>query len=245
MKVKRSNVIMLPTKAIYKGVILLRHLWKNQSKLECKSLWQYNETINIGGLKQYTTLNGSFRDIISSFQPQHLYITTDEEIKEGDWVMFNNQFEQAGRVESQLQYHAFKKIIATTDKALNKLVEGINGISNEEYLPQPSKAFIEKYCKAGGIDEVMVEYTTDELRCYKCGKSETNCINTSKNCIGYFEDNNKPKVNSHNEITIHPIKNSWNREEVENLLHEAYAAGYSNHLGTQPLLQEEWIKKNL
>jgi len=36
----------------------------------------------------------------------------------------------------------YREIIATTDPELN--------------LPQPSKAFIEKYCEVGGIDEVDV-----------------------------------------------------------------------------------------
>jgi hypothetical protein len=35
-------------------------------------------------------------------------------------------------------------VIGTTDESLG--------------LPKPSQAFIEKYCKVGGIDEVLIEY---------------------------------------------------------------------------------------
>ena len=62
----------------------------------------------------------------------------------------------------------------------------------------------------------------------------------------------RPKINSHNEITIHPIKDSWTREEVIELLN-----AYGNHVAlefsdcdcsyTEPfsMTEDEWIKENL
>ncbi len=50
---KKCKVIMLPTNdKLTSGDILLRHIWKDNPKLECKSLWQYKETVVIEGLKQ-------------------------------------------------------------------------------------------------------------------------------------------------------------------------------------------------
>src|SRR5690606_13273419 len=79
----------------------------------------------------------------NNYQPQHLYIISNEEIKDGDWfyspkvnkILRNlfNKFEQGD-----------KKIIATTDSSLG--------------LPTPSNSFIKKYCELGGIDEILVEY---------------------------------------------------------------------------------------
>ena len=80
-----KNIHVLPTdKEPVKGDLLLRHIWKDTSN-ECISWWRYDDTITIDGVVQYTTLNGSFRDIVSSFKVHHVYITSDEEIKVGDW----------------------------------------------------------------------------------------------------------------------------------------------------------------
>lgn len=100
-------------------------------------------------------------------------------------------------------------------------------------LPQPSKAFIEKYCKLGGIDEVMIEY--EERQEFESADDYT------------YGCGIEPKVNSHNEITIHPIKNSWNREEVEKLIINAFEAGYQSRKneseGVFILDVDDWIKK--
>lgn len=91
------------------------------------------------------------------WQPQHLYFTTDEEIKEGDlcydegaspgWNGIKN-ISKCLRTDKKGYWNKrCNKIIASTDPKL--LADG---------LPQPSQAFIEKFCKVGGIDEVDVEY---------------------------------------------------------------------------------------
>jgi len=138
------------------------------------------------------------------WQPQHLYFTTGEEIKEGDWFIHSDATVPQNNFSDV--YVDCKKIIASTDPKLhtNEIVEEDVHMYKKP-LPKPSQAFIEKYCKLGGIDEVDVDYTDDELWCYKCNKTEVNCVNNSTNCIGYFEDNNAPKVDSHNTITIHII----------------------------------------
>jgi hypothetical protein len=81
-----KNIFVLPSRQTpIKGDLLLRHIWKKHPQYECISWWRYKETITIENVIQYTTLNGSFRDMVSSFEVQNLYVTNDEEIKEG-WV---------------------------------------------------------------------------------------------------------------------------------------------------------------
>jgi len=46
-----------------------------------------------------------------------------------------------------------------------------------------------------------------------------------------------PKVDSNNCIIIHPIKDSWNREEVEKLCEKAFSCGVR--------LWEDWEKEDV
>jgi hypothetical protein len=158
---KRAKVIMLPTSEKPKlGNLLLRHLWKDDPKLECKSLWQYKETITIENVVQYTVLNSTFRDSVSLFKPQHLYIISDDEIKDEDWISdgkivlqsYSNIQEIVGS-----QLYLFKKIIATTDPSLN--------------LPKPTDNFLqiyaEYYNKNKTITDVLVESFSNFEGIYK------------------------------------------------------------------------------
>ena len=179
----------------------------------------------------------------STLQPQHLYITTDEEIKEGDWYIYNNQVEQCksnsmGLIKScnnsgrnpleLLNIVLCRKIIASSDEALKIITSPYlfknGGVckSKEFNLPQPSQSFIKEYCDKGGIDEVNVEYEHDDTVPYP---------------------KLRLKVDSHNTITIHPIKDSWTREEVEELLSDL-----SNDIDQQHYHNfdtNNWIKQNL
>lgn len=129
---------------------------------------------------------------------QHLYFITNEDIKEGDW--FTDGI-KVYRNTTQLDgYIGFKKIIASTDPKLCSLKQNRNLGQAIIPLPSPSQAFIEKYVKLGGIDEVDVEYKR---------WVEPNLLDM-KSKVNY-----KLKVNSHNEITIHSIKSSWTREELQ------------------------------
>lgn len=189
--------------------------------------------VNHGGSLEYVSLENLYSI------NYHLYITSDDEIKEGDW--FYNTFndhqpkiqQRKGNWRTCFNQH---KIIATTDKFLTKEIielEGIGGrIARHELFPQPSKAFIEKYCKRGGIDEAIVEYKED------------NNPSLWGQDIGVATL--IPKTNSRNEITIHPIKNSWTREEVESLLKSAWGNGYNNgQAGASTSRSLDWIKDNL
>ncbi len=119
---------------------------------------------------------------------QHLYILSNEEIKKGEYVYTNSPSVLKSHQDFPLNHYAkkdFKKVIATTDESLN--------------LPRPSDSFIKKYCELGGIDEVLVDY-------------EENWVNDYMDA-GYYEY--KLKVAPDNTITIHPIKSTYTREEIQ------------------------------
>jgi hypothetical protein len=172
----------------------------------------------------------------------HIYFTTDEEIKVGDHYTNGRYIFICDNLNDvdPINYNYLKKIVATNDKSLCLINDGIayaalrekrnklrdlyntsttrndylpqikamdDRLSSwEKRLPQPSDEFIQKYCDEGGIDEVDIEcalYFTDE-----CERMEG--LNDGDN----IKAESRIKVDSHNTITIHPIKNSWNREEL-------------------------------
>ena len=162
---------------------------------------------------------------------QHLYFVDDSDINEGDWyywpvtrsVLRFKMTEIERKRDNPHPSKDCKKIIATTDKRIKNqmLLDGFDRI-----YPQPSKSFIEKYCKLGGIDEVMVELT-------EWG-------------VGFGHDKNgielplRLKVNSHNEIAIHTIKDNWSRDEVNHILRD-----FSNVMGLDSSYVRSYIKENI
>ena len=198
----------------------------------------------------------NFNDIDDEIR-YHLYITSDDEIKDGDWcIMFDsigNIFstpQQYKPKEGHILNDGLKKIIATTDSSLMHLSN--NGRVGYN-LPQPSQSFIKKYCELGGnIDKVLVEYESK------------GCILKNGVCADYLTDECKDegyrcyklKTDSHNTITIKPVKDSWTREEVIDLLKQ-YQEDFCNFESIKPGLEKlkntinlpeywrDWINKNL
>jgi hypothetical protein len=140
-----KNIHVLPTdKEPVKGDLLLRHIWKGEPN-ECISWWRYNDTTMYGDTLVYTTLNGSFMDVPSSFKVQNIYITSDEEIKEDDWGLSKlNEVILFGRSYNEKFY---KKIILTTDQELIK--DGVQSIDDE---------FLEWFVKNPSCDSIKKEY---------------------------------------------------------------------------------------
>lgn len=127
---------------------------------------------------------------------QHLYITSDDEIKKGDWTIDIGCKEPHGRlttIDNQTELDRYinadngyniKKVIASTDPSLG--------------LPLIPESFIQAYVKAEGkIDEVQVEY--EEIT---EGKKPFQNILVEQ-----------PKTRDDNTIIIHQAK-AYTREEV-------------------------------
>ncbi len=177
------------------------------------------------------------------FNNQHLYFTTDEEIKEGDW--FIRKIEVSLGIEQYIKgdhlYSGDKKIVATTDESLYKQDYFPDGVkAGMEQLPQPSQAFIEKYCELGGIDEVLVEY--NEIATW-CDDGKACKCNMPKFCPERRNGiKNILKIDAHNTITIHPVKNSWSKEEVIQLI-RTFDMTMGRDITTKAF--DNWINKNL
>lgn len=160
-----------------------------------------------------------FKDLDNG-KESHLYITSDDEIKGGDWFIttYNKgKLYKADRITSlpgdkygnevwfgnsptSTQQYFCRKVIATTDKSLT--------------IPSPSKTFIEKYCELSGIDEIDVEYYLP--------------LGENPNIPSFMQEKLSLKISSNNTITIHPIKDSWSRDEVMKLMVLAYDTGYQD-----------------
>lgn len=151
---KRAQVIILPTEQ-YTNLCLGHNLSYVESKnsISIDAIWRSIEL-------QYP------------YKPQHLYIISEDEIKEGDWCMI---IDKTSKLYGQFEQHKgkhqrneqWKKIIATTDTSLYqatgkayKMVDGFK--PTYKNLPQPSQQFIEIYIefynKGNIIESIMVEY---------------------------------------------------------------------------------------
>ena len=188
-------------------------------------------------------------------KPQHLYIISDDEIKEGDWCINtggNIKDSFPFRVTKEVMNNKFiKKIIATTDSSLeinsnfdyNHLLPNKNDF--RFYLPQPSEQFIQKYIEEYNRGNII----TDVLVEYELISNEEYFLNTINpdDDVPYFDE--RLKINhKDNTITIKKIKDSYSREEVEKLLIECcgeISCEDGKLLGKNPEELYKWIKENL
>jgi hypothetical protein len=88
--------------------------------------------------------------------PRHIYITSDEEIKEGDWCIVGNGVDKLNtQFTSKEEINTiWKKIILTTDQDLIK--DGVQAIDDE---------FLEWFVKNPSCEFVEVEYIGYEKDC--------------------------------------------------------------------------------
>ncbi len=210
---KKHKVVMLPTNEKASTI------WKTTS-----------------GQLIHTHVSGEYKE---KYQPQHLYILSDEEIKIGDWgighakgingigtgyYVFKHDNSNIAKVNALAE--GSKKIIATTDKSLG--------------LASPSTSFIEKfveeYNKDNVITDVMVEYEELARAVGKpLEKLDSGVDDFDKKIIGH-----KLKINpKDNTITIKKVKDSWSREEVIDLLTRY------NKRCQAPMVDTKWISENL
>jgi hypothetical protein len=208
---------------------------------------------NLFTVKHTGSIQLSHKLIMESvnLQPQHLYFTTDDKIMIGDYIVQTTskishssviKIENKGQciiANDNTGSYTKRKIISTNDSKLN--------------LPKPSKKFIEQYCKLGGIDKVLVEvekYYVDEKTSNKIHYFGFEFDDAVDSGLVVPKEVNTIKTNYHNEITIHPIKDSWTREEVieviNNFTNSDEIAFALKGTFDKPLeITEDWIKENL
>jgi hypothetical protein len=189
---------------------------------------------------------------------QHLYIISDEKIKEGDWFLEDDRInihQNNGNPDWVLRqctsiFNSWigcnntkdigynpdwcKKIIASTDLSLKLKTKFDTHISIKS-IPQIPKEFIslyiEEYNKGNIIEEVEVEYEEYAVGSYGLSDGEP-IIDT------------RLKLNSNNEISIKLIKESWSREEVIEILMK-FDTDSSIGRFNGPNTRTNWIKENL
>lgn len=189
----KARVVMLPTKKAENCIIK-------------------DKVLFYSGRDSYFTQGYLFSQGMESY---HLYFITDDEVNFSDYAYYPDLnkvmlFDKGEVWDSSKQ----KKIVATTDTNLivsdgEETTARTSGFKQSfeklKMLPQPSHSFIEAYCKAGGIDEVLIELNDMVEEC-----ALSSCMNSSKCCCDEIKTDS-----IHNTITIHPIKNSWSREELD------------------------------
>ena len=236
---KLVKVLMLPT--------------ENDEKLRF-SIYKHSDNGNIamGFLNARST-----KDI-----PQHLYFTSDEEIKEDDYcvaldtdIVFKVSKKDLNGIDKFRPI--YRKIVATTDKSLHnfyihtgsgKYWEDEPTLMKENLskpiIPKIPQQFIEDYCKAGGINEVYIE-TEDFCKradpfkyCYECkGFQSPSC--------GYGKD---LLLDSNNCVIISPVDPKlYTKEEVMEIIWKYATTELFDEVVT---LQDKnhfnnWIKENL
>lgn len=205
--------------------------------------------------KLYGWLNCAIR---TPHDLHHLYFTTDEAIKEGDWYIHPD-----ATVPQNDFSHVFvdcRKIIASTDPKFT--LEG-NHIDYAMYpketykhkngIPQPTQDFIEAYCKQGGIEYVDVEYVKIYKQNGSCLEQDITGRGMTMTMWERGKTFERPKVDPlHNTITTLRIEEKmYNETELENILNKVTKDMYQA-LKCKVVSMEDidfnakkWIKKNL
>ena len=211
MSFKKFKCIMLPTneKADYTSFDYFERLSLYESK---------------GGSKKSDLSFKKYFNYMDFINPQHLFITSDEEIKEGDWIYCANGNPRISKAKGCFKYYICvkcKKIIASTDSSLNLHLLSKLFIDN----------YIEQHNEGNVITDVMVEFEDNSCEEWYGDDYEGEPI---------WVENIDLKVNpKDNTITIKKVKDSWKREEVINLIHKFRQETYNGYSA------DKWINTNL
>lgn len=209
---KKCKIIMLPTE-------------KESNLYYSKPRDEYFETINLSDEEMFCM------DWTNDHKPQHLYLISDDEIKEGDWYIDDTDTVRQS-ITSDKDYWRrrpdYKKIIASTDSELSP-IEDYGYAKAKILFPQIPESFIKGFVKANGkIDEVVVEY---QVR--KQFEDEEDAT---------YGPIHELKLTDNNEVIISMVEEKmYSREEVEEIVYNA----------TKEVPNEDqetvlkWIKENL
>jgi hypothetical protein len=181
-------------------------------------------------------------------KPQHLYLTSDDKIKEGDYCIDGlgglfGPYEEGDTVDfGATMAH---KVIATTDNSLLlPTISFKDWDGKSRNLPQIPESFIQAYAKANGdIVEVQVE-----TGMYHDGKfiddGKTRSF-TPIERLKLHPDNTviiAIKTREDNTAITHQTKKTYSREEVLYLL-DRYDERF--FIKSHSISREKWIEENL
>lgn len=245
MEVKREQIVYVDGKSHIKCGMVMLHA--NQESELCLS-FKENSFGNLTDEKLVKIDSACYN--LSNIKSQHLYITSNQEIKKDDWYIFDVGY-ASGVKQADLDdienIHLEidpKKIIATTDTSLG--------------LPQPSQSFIEKYIeeynKGNQIIDVMVEAEEIINPAWESYFEFTDyCMKHGYDKQWYSKE--KLKIDSQNIVTIRKQKDSWTREElpiddlkliVYTINNDPFKSKYIGKITMKSLNNlNKWIKENL
>lgn len=189
--------------------------------------------------------------------PQHLYLTSDEEIREGDWVYnssrnFGKRIYKCQRVRENNEGFPYKvsnpikgdeamylsnktfKVIATTDPKLTKVDEVSGDNVWTSPIPQVPQSLIEYYAKH------QPEYV--ELEYEMNGEYDGGCTAIWKQLK--LVNNDVVLVESVPLLSEYMTgQKLYNREEVEKKIEEYREFAWKT--GLTVISKEQWLKENL
>jgi hypothetical protein len=169
----------------------------------------------------------------------HLYIISDDEIKESDWYLscISNIIINDNNLKS---IEGDKKVIASTDESL-----GLPGIPD---------SFIKKYVEENGkVDEVLIEFTDSIFTCPNCGSNGytgtfleggINCVN----CKNKYTEHDKvfplePSIRKNNTIEILPNK-TYTKKDFLDFIYWYRGTCFNVEGHSEEEVFEEWLKGN-
>ena len=205
--------------------------------------------------KDWETVNN-----VAGFRPQHLYILSSEEIKEGEYyydVRRNNIGKRESHSGSLNNYNYYKKIIATTDESLEIACKvechDCNG-KGEQIMPYKDNGEVCSRCSGTGLEDnekPFLRPSDDFLKAFVKAQGKIDKVLVEyvdwcdyDNKIGLDKPDLRLKVTPDNTITIKPIqeeKVSWNKEEIIQLIVNTIYYG----VDTNGNLSDKWIEQNL
>lgn len=205
---KKSKVVLVPKKEAAEGCII-RSLGKRLSYPKAQYFTQdYLKHAQLDALHMY---------VLSEDKPnvgQYYYNKACDVSNPLGPVITKCEYQHEAESCRKYKPEDIFTVIGTTDKSLFR-----KGTGWEGFVPSPTEAFINKYIESYNkgriIEEVMVEYE-ESVRCIKhtcaCG------LASSMMMCPDFQTQLNPKVRKGNTIIITEIKDSFNREEVAELL---------------------------
>lgn len=174
---------------------------------------------------------------------QYLYLISDQEIKEGDWVYDTTEDVPEGSKIIEKATHdsylnpkaGYKKIIATTNPKLHTYYH--RGDTHND-IPKISINFIKKYIEMYNSGKPIVDVWLDTIK----GKYHTGVVDCGADdwWDSGYHDPDTIKVNESNEVSIHPIKDQFSRDEVLQILIQAFNHYYDNRV----INTKEWFNEN-
>ncbi len=184
----------------------------------------------------------------SDEQSQHLYLTSNRKIEDGNYYIIDNKVKKADyNLTNEFSLKPYsndcKRIEATTDAELG--IKGEDGFHHQ--LPQIPQSFIEAYVKANGkIEEVNIEII------YECCGNEGHLGGGFNNPNCCHEGILRIKTREDNTVIIHQAK-TYTREEVITLIRKKskdyeYDSPFRIKYGSKlsfTEFEDKWIEENL